>query len=398
MSVIAKASPRTRVIVVATTAIQMVATMSANIMPPIAPIMAASLGVPPALIGAQVSLIYSMAAFSSLLCASALRRLGALFASQLALFIIATGLALSCLPSLWFIAAGALLLGAFYGLPTPAASHLLARFTPPQSRNFIFSIKQTGVPFGIVLSGLIGPSLAQWLGWRAPLVVAMIACIGLALLLAPLRGRLDDDREPAAPFLVMPHVGFKETLSLVSLRRLFAVGMLMAGIQVSVTAFLVIVLVTEYGFDPVSAGFLLAASQAAGVVGRIICGAVADRLGGAGTLMGLAAMSAAVTLALSLVDPSHRVAAVALFVLLGFSASAWTGILIAEAVRLAPADRASEATAVLLFGTFSGVFLGPVVFGVAGSLMGYRHAFAVLAVAAVAAAVTAMLVRSAARS
>jgi predicted MFS family arabinose efflux permease len=381
------------IVVAATTTIQTVASMSSNLMPAIAPIMAAKLGVPPALIGAQVSLVYSMATLVSLVSGSAIRRLGALFASQLALALIAVGLLLSCVPSLWCVAAGAVVMGAAYGLPTPAASHLLARFTPAARRNFIFSIKQTGVPLGVALAGLTGPWLAQTIGWNAPLVAVLIATGLLAVGLAPLRRRLDDDRVPGAPLFMLPHVGFKETLAHPALKRLFAAGILLAGVQVAITAFLVTVLVTEYGFAPVPAGLLLAGAQAIGVVGRLSSGAVADRLGGALTLAILATATAAITLALVFVAPAHRGLAVTLFLVLGFSANAWTGIYIAETVRLAPADRVSEATAVLLSGTFLGVVTGPLVFGAVGSLIGYRLTFAVLAAAALAAAVTSLAVR-----
>ncbi|WP_417276298.1 hypothetical protein [Castellaniella sp.] len=48
---------------------------------------------------------------------------------------------------------GALLIGLGYGPITPA-----------HRMSFVFSIKQTGVPLGGVLAGLVVPGLAQWIG------------------------------------------------------------------------------------------------------------------------------------------------------------------------------------------------------------------------------------------
>ena len=60
----------------------------------------------------------------------------------------------------------ALALGLGYGLLTPSASHLLARFAPAERRNLIFSLKQTGVPFGGIGAALITPAIAVTFGWR----------------------------------------------------------------------------------------------------------------------------------------------------------------------------------------------------------------------------------------
>ena len=52
------------------------------------------------------------------------------------------------------------------GAANPAGSEVLTRFTPPAHRNFVFSIKQAGVPLGGVVGGLTIPPLVEALGWR----------------------------------------------------------------------------------------------------------------------------------------------------------------------------------------------------------------------------------------
>ena len=60
----------------------------------------------------------------------------------------------------------ALAIGIAYGLPNPAASIVLARHAPADRRGLFFSIKQTGVPIGVALAGLLMPPGLVTLGWR----------------------------------------------------------------------------------------------------------------------------------------------------------------------------------------------------------------------------------------
>ena len=72
-------------------------------------------------------------------------------------------------------ALGGVMVGLGYGPMTPASTHMLARVTTPTSRPFVFSLKQTSVPFGGALAGLLLPTLQGALGWRgAAIVVALL--------------------------------------------------------------------------------------------------------------------------------------------------------------------------------------------------------------------------------
>ena len=58
---------------------------------------------------------------------------------------------------------------------------MLTRFTPPQHRNLMFSVKQAGVPLGGMIGGLALPPLIEAMGWRLAAVVVAFACIGVTL-------------------------------------------------------------------------------------------------------------------------------------------------------------------------------------------------------------------------
>ena len=69
------------------------------------------------------------------------------------------------------IALSAVAIGVGYGPITPASSHVLAKTTPRERMALMFSIKQTGVPAGTALAGLIVPPLTIAFGWQVAVVL-----------------------------------------------------------------------------------------------------------------------------------------------------------------------------------------------------------------------------------
>ena len=126
-------------------------------------------------IGAYVLFAYIGAVVGSLSAGAMVDRWGAIRTSQGALLVSVAGLALAALlPGALIVAA--LLIGLGYGPITPASSHVLIRTTPPERRNLVFSVKQTGVPLGVALSGFCIPPLAAATGWLWTLLILALAC------------------------------------------------------------------------------------------------------------------------------------------------------------------------------------------------------------------------------
>lgn len=367
----------------ATLTIQSLVSMSLLTLPAIAPLIAGLLGIPAAYVGTYVAIAYVGAMIASLLSGSATRRFGAIRASQAGLCICALGLALCTVESVPAMAVGALLVGLGYGPITPASSHLLARTTPAHRMSFVFSVKQTGVPLGGVLAGLIVPGLAQWIGWQAAFLAVAAANLCCALMIQPLRAPLDADRDPSSR--LSAGSGLAGPLRLVfsqrSLAVLAGVSFLFSIAQLSLTSYLVTFLHQDLGMELVAAGLALSISQAAGVGGRLLWGYVSDHyLGAVRTLMGLSLLIALCALAtplLRLLDSQLIVLVV--LCLFGGSAIGWNGVYLAEVARQAPAGQASIATAGTLSMTFFGVVVGPPIFGWIASLSGsFGFAYATL--------------------
>jgi MFS family permease len=144
-------------VLVITTTTQALTTLGALALAAVAPKAAADLAISPALIGYQVAVVYLGAMLSAPIGGGLVRRFGAMRTSQLALWLVAAGCALSALGTLASLAGGAFVMGLGYGGTNPAASHLLSRSPIARNMNLIFSIKQSGVPIGGVLTGMVVP-------------------------------------------------------------------------------------------------------------------------------------------------------------------------------------------------------------------------------------------------
>lgn len=379
--------PSNTLVLIATLTVQSLAAMALLTLPVVAPAVALALGMSAAYVGLYVAIVYVGAMTASLMSGAMVRRFGAIRASQVALASCAVGLFLCAIPSLICIVAGALFVGAGYGPITPASSHLLARTTPPHRMSLVFSLKQTGVPLGGLLAGLIVPGLAGWTGWQTAFVIVGISCLLCALAVQPLYAGLDADRDPGQRLSF--GTGLAGPLRLVfshqSLTVLAAVSFLFSIAQLSLTTYLVTFLHEDLGMGLIKAGAMLAVAQAAGVAGRLLWGYVSDRfLGATRTLIVLALMIAVC----GIVAPFLRhidLQGVTVVVLLLFGASAvgWNGVYLAEVARQAPVGMASMATGGTLSMTFLGVVIGPPIFGlIAGMTGSYGVAYASLLVPA----------------
>ena len=165
----------------------------------VAPLVIAELDADPAWIGVY----YGVAAAASLVaqmgCGSFIVRYGALRMSQVALVLLGGGMAVAAEGSLPGFAASAII-GGGGAVSTPTSSQLLSWVSPPRLAPLVFSIKQTAVPTGLLISGFLVPTMASALGWRGATLITAAACVAFAAMLQPLRARFDNDRVPSRRF------------------------------------------------------------------------------------------------------------------------------------------------------------------------------------------------------
>lgn len=347
-----------------TLAMQALISMAALTVPVLAPAATRELQGSPTLVGLYVALIYLGAMICSLLSGNWVLRFGAIRVSQACLLLAAVGLAIAAVGNLWCMALSALLIGAGYGPVTPASSHILARTTPAHRISFMFSLKQTGVPLGGALAGLLVPGLVGLVGWRGALLATALACLLMAVIAQATRQALDDDRNPQH---TVRHDRFKPLALIFAdtrLRSLALSSMFFGAIQLCLTTFLVTYLTHDYGLALVTAGLVLALTQGAGMVGRLLWGWVADRWLAPQRLLPVLALIMAVAslLTATFTHDWPLAAIIGVSMLFGATAIGWNGVLLAEIARLAPAGSAGMVTGGTLFFTYFGVVAGPPAF------------------------------------
>ena len=368
----------------------------------LAPVAARDLGLAPQSIGFFASLTYLGAMVSGLAAGRFTARYGPLAVCQAAVVLAGAGLALGYLAIAAVVPLAALVIGCAYGVVNPVSSHMLARRTPPGMLALVFSIKQTGVPVGGAIAGVVAPPLALALGWTGALPVLAAICIAAAFALLPARAALAEKRVPPAgpggslrgifSGLGRP-IGL--ALSSAALRELSYASFGYAAVQLVFITYFVSYLALELGYSLVTAGLVYASAHGAGIVGRIAWGAVADRwLEPRTTLAVLGLISAVCALLAAGFSPAWPLAAViAVGMLFGASAVGWNGVFLAQVARVAPAGQVSTATGGTQFFTFAGALSGPPLFAAAVWATGsYAWAFGLFALPSAAVALR-LLVR-----
>jgi MFS family permease len=338
----------------------------------VAPLVIAEFDADPAWVGVYYGVAAAASLFAQMGCGSFIVRYGALRMSQVALVLLGGGMAVAAEGSLPGFGASAIIGGGGAAVSTPTSSQLLGRVSPPRLAPLVFSIKQTAVPTGLLISGFLVPAMASALGWRGATLVIAAACVAFAAMLQPLRARFDNDRVPSRRFRLSD---FQTTIASVlkarDLRRLSFACFAFNGVQSVFTAYFVIYLVA-LGYDLAAAGFLFSLVVAVAVPCRVLWGwlgsfHVTPRLVMAGLALGMAG-SIVLT---GLFTAAWPIAAMGLVgAVLSATAMSWHGILLSETARLAPPGSAGAVTGgVLSFGQI-GALIGPSAFALLLGLTG----------------------------
>ncbi len=390
--------PSVPVVVLATTAAQIASAMGIAIFPVMAPHLARMLDVDASYVGYQISLLFGAAMLASGVVGTVVLRWGACRTMQGALWLSAAGMIAALAGELWLMPLAALCIGTSNALAAAGAAHLLFRFAPPQHRNLIFSIKQTGVPLGWAAIALVAPVLTLSLGWRVPLLLILAYAVVTALQLERWRRFWDDDRDPHAAGLTNLLSGVILLWRYPTLRYLGFAAFFFSLVQLCIGTFTVNLLVHDVGYSLVAAGVMLSMVQIAGMAGRLAFGWIADRSSHAITVLILTSVAAAAGCIVSVfISATWPAFALALFYMFfGVVAYGWNGVMHAQIARLSPPGMVSVATGGVMVWIFAGILAGPALFALAYRSIGsYTSMFGFLAIGALlSAALAACAVRA----
>ncbi len=378
--------------------IQMAASFTLTVPSVLAPAVAEEFGMQAQHVGLLVSVAYFAAMMGGLLCGGLSRRYGSVRMSQAALVAMALALACFVVTDVRLLLLAGLLLGVGYGIPNPTAAEILSRHSPRDRRGLFFSIKQTGVPLGVAVTGVLLPALVALMGWQsAVLLMAAVMLMG-ALAIDRTRRVLEVQPRADAPAQqerAAASTGFrsmlvnaiwlplKDVLRQPALRRLGLTSLAYAWAQVAYLSFLVSLLKIEHGMSLALAAGLLSSSQVVSVVARVGWGYVSDRWVDPGRLLGLLGVGMSgslILLALAPTDSGWK-AMLIITVLCAATAVAWNGVFYADLVRNVPAGEVTRTTGATQFLTFLGGMSGAAGFaGLVSLAGGYAVAFCVMAV------------------
>ncbi len=345
----------------------------------LAPVALIDLNIDPTWLGIYISLMALSALIVQVSCGSFIARYGALRISQVSLVMGGLGLALAPVGLIPILILSALTIGGG-GASTPSSSHLLGHYSPKKWAPLVFSIKQTAVPAGILVAGLLGPFLSGLYGWRISFMIIAASCIIFSIMLQPLRLKFDSDRDPNRKFNFSDlKTTFTLVLSQKELRRLAVACFAFVGLQATFIAYFVIYL-THIGYSLAEAGQIFAFATSVAVLGRIFWGWLSSTYISPKIMLALLAlaMASAVGLA-SFFDDTWSTALITLVsACVSATVFSWHGVLLAETARLAPDSMRGTITGgVLSFGQFGGLVLPLVYSAMLGLTGSYRIGFVV---------------------
>ena len=262
---------------------------------------------------------------------------------------------------------GTLVLAGFgFSVLNPSTGKAVVQWFPPRGRGLAMGIKQTGLTLGGLAGALSLPPIAAAAGWRAALgVAAILALVAAAIVLLVYREPASAPREAQASQPRVAELG-------VFLRRPGLIVVLVSGLalstaQSSVLAYLALYVKETFALSAIAAGQVLALAQVGGTASRLAWGAVSDRFFGSRRRPGvvLNALLGAATYALLAAGAALPRSAIGpLAVLAGAGAFGWVGLYFALVAEIGGARYAGLLTGVAVAFAWSGVLVGPPVFGV----------------------------------
>ena len=175
---------------------QAAATMAAYTLSTASPYIAPDLGVENEDVAQLVAVVYLLGAMSAMTVPPFIHRFGGMTISIAICVATAAMLSIaSFATSIGILALGALSLGVLYGSTAPSSSHVLAPLTAEKRRNFVFSVRQIGVPLGGILGGLLVPPLILIGGWRIAFQAQLLFALVMIFAIFLVRSQYDQGRD-----------------------------------------------------------------------------------------------------------------------------------------------------------------------------------------------------------
>ncbi|WP_216331636.1 MFS transporter [Rhizobium sp. X9] len=274
-------------------------------------------------------------------------------------------------------------LGGTYAAVQPGGTRAIMRWFPPAKRGIATGFRQAAVPLGTMIAAALLPFMAVRYGWHAAAwLCAGVSGAGAALFWGLYREGSDVAAKTERPLPLAKLVRIVgQNHSFWPVLRL---GIAMSAFQFTLTAHVIGFMADGLGLGLFVASSMFAATQLAGIPGRILLPWISDRFrsGLRGQSFGRVSIIAAGAAAILAVLPVSTPSAVILFVLviLGIFGIGWFPLYLLEIAESAP--KGSIASTIAFASTIClGVMaIGPYIFGLLVDHFGYGAAWSALIV------------------
>jgi predicted MFS family arabinose efflux permease len=265
---------------------------------------------------------------------------------------------------------------ALAGLPlaasNPITNKLVAAHIPVEARGMAMGIKQSGVPVGILLAGLILPSAALSLGWQGTLLAAAIVPLAVAVLgLATL---------PRSDGVERPRASLRPTVPQGLIRRLMVFAFFIGGGVAATHTFLPLFAHEELRYAENVAGITLSTIGLTGIIARILWTHLSSRARSVQLALVAVGCASVVSSLIFLFAPSIGRGAVWVGAAIqGGSAVAWAPIAMLAVLQSVDYHETGHASAMVNLGFFAGFILSPPAFGYLVEAAGYAAGWIMVA-------------------
>lgn len=361
---------------------QLVMSMGAYVWGPLAPELRDSFELSRAQIGSITSALYFASVIVAIPSGIAVDRLGArvLLIFSLATMGLSFALMIFAKNYIYFIVFASVS-GIGYGMINQVSTKGIMYWFSSKLRATAMGIKQTGVTFGGAIIAILLPILSTIYDWRLGVFV-----VGILMLLTAIISLIFYREKPevistykstltASRSRKVEKGALKKVMSNPVLLILCILTPLLAMGQICITSFLLLYLEEDLSFSVGLAGACLTVTMIAGTAGRIGWGVISDRLFAGDRIkpviiLTLIAFISAFGMAF-LTKSSPVWISFFLSILMGSTLIGWNAVLITLAAELAGQELAGSIMGILLTTTWTGIIIGPPVFGFIADRSGY---------------------------
>lgn len=275
-----------------------------------------------------------------------------------------------------------------YGIINQVSTKGIMYWFTAKTRATAMGIKQTGVTVGGAIVAVLLPALTLISGWRIAVLIIGVLMLGMALAsLIFYRERPVSSATPstgaASPSKKGQKGGLRQIMTNPNLILILLSTPLMTWAQSSISSFLVLYLKENLNYSVSLAGSCLTATMIAGSVGRVGWGIVSDRLFHGDRYMPiviLTVFASAGALGTAYLRPGAPVWLPFIYsALMGVAFLGWNALLITLTAEIAGTALAGSVVGILITVAWTGIIIGPPVFGYIADSAGYFWGWMMLA-------------------